>query len=110
MQLQVIFGTNVRNLRKEKHYTQEKLAELVDVSMETIGKIERGSSAPTFATAERIAAALDVPVTVLFGANREDVAEGARTKLLGRIDRLLVRMNDDQLSRVARIIEAFLGV
>ena len=58
MQLPILFGKNVRNYRKANGLTQEQLAERVNVSMETIGKIERGAAAPTFTTAERIAEAL----------------------------------------------------
>lgn len=109
MQLPTLFGKNVRNCRKARKLTQEQLAERVDVSMETIGKIERGVAAPTFATAERIAEALGVPVAVLFGASEAEAVSGERGRLINRIGQLLSRMNDDQLFRVTRIIEAFLG-
>ena len=58
MELQTAFGASMRNHRKSKNLTQEALAERVDVSMETIGKIERGAAAPTFAPAQKIADAL----------------------------------------------------
>lgn len=38
-------GDNVRRYRKQKHYNQEKLAELLNVSVSTISRIETGSSA-----------------------------------------------------------------
>lgn len=107
MELQTIFGANVRNNRKAKKLTQEALAERIDVSMETIGKIERGAAAPTFATAEKLATALDVHVTALFG--NQSLPEGERGKLLVQINRSLSGLNNDQLSRVARMIDAFKG-
>lgn len=109
MELQTIFGANVRNHRKAAGLTQEALAERVAVSIETIGKIERGAAAPTFATAERIAGALQVPVTALFGAGPAALPEGERGRLLARINRMLSAMNDGQLARVAKMIEAFAG-
>lgn len=109
MELQAIFGANVRNHRKSKNLTQEALAERVDVSMETIGKIERGAAAPTFATAQRIADALEVPVTTLFGSQTDGLPQGDRGKLLGHINRSLSGMNDEQLSRIAKMIDAFRG-
>ena len=33
-------GNNVREYRKQKHYNQEKLAELLDVSVATVSRIE----------------------------------------------------------------------
>jgi transcriptional regulator with XRE-family HTH domain len=107
MELQTIFGANVRNNRKAKNLTQEALAERIDVSMETIGKIERGAAAPTFATAEKLATALDVHVTALFGT--QSLPEGERGKLLMQINRSLSGLNNDQLSRVAKMIDAFKG-
>ena len=109
MELQTLFGANVRNHRKAKGLTQEALAERVEVSMETIGKIERGAAAPTFATAEKLAAALDVRVTALFGNQPDSLPEGGRGKLLAHISRSLSGMNDDQLSRIAKMIDAFTG-
>ena len=43
----VIFGNNLRNLRKKQHLTQEKLAEVLDVSTKQIGDIESGKSFTT---------------------------------------------------------------
>lgn len=109
MELQTIFGANVRNHRKARGLTQEALAERVDVSIETIGKIERGAAAPTFSTAEKIAEALEVNATVLFGAGKAALPQGERGRLLAGISRSLSGMNNDQLSRVAKMIDAFLG-
>ena len=41
------FGENLQNLRKSKKMSQEKLAEKVDVSRQSISKWERGESYPT---------------------------------------------------------------
>lgn len=109
MELQVIFGTNVRNQRKARALTQEALAERVDVTVETIGKIERGAAAPTFNTAEKIAHALEVDVISLFSTGKSGLPEGERGRLLAGINRLLANMNNDQLSRVRNMIGAFLG-
>jgi transcriptional regulator with XRE-family HTH domain len=109
MELQTIFGTNVRNQRKARGFTQEALAERVDVTVETIGKIERGAAAPTFNTAEKIAHALEVDATALFNAGKAGLPEGERGHLLAGINKLLANMNNDQLSRVKKMISAFLG-
>ncbi|MEE1182454.1 MAG: helix-turn-helix transcriptional regulator [Treponema sp.] len=39
-----IFGENVRNYRRKQNLTQEKLAELIDVSPKHLGVIERGDA------------------------------------------------------------------
>ena len=109
MELKQAFGASVRHHRRAKGMTQEVLAERVDLSMETIGKIERGVAAPSFETAERIAEALNLPPLALFGIGKEAVPRGERGRLLGRINATLSGMNDEQLARAARIMKAFVG-
>lgn len=109
MELQKIFGLNVRNHRKAQELTQEELAERVDVTIETIGKIERGVSAPTFNTAEKVAAALSVNPVVLFGVDANSLADGERGHILSDINQTLSGLNNDQLARVFKMIEAFKG-
>ena len=99
MELQKIFGLNVRNHRKALELTQEELAERVEVTIETIGKIERGVAAPTFNTAEKIAGALKV----------NPVADDERSHILSEINQTLSGLNNDQLARVFKMIEAFRG-
>ncbi len=106
MELQRLFGANVRHHRKAKGWTLEQLAGMIGVSRETIGKIERGVAAPLFETAEKIAAALDVPAPVLFGADAVP-GTGERARLLTEINTTLSRMNDDQLGRAAKMLRAF---
>ncbi|QGA58832.1 helix-turn-helix domain-containing protein [Brucella sp. 2280] len=108
MELQRLFGANVRHHRKAKGWTLEQLSEQVGVSRETIGKIERGVAAPLFETAEKIAVALDLPTPVLFGASTIP-GIGERARLLTEINGTLSRMNDDQLGRAAKMLKAFLG-
>jgi transcriptional regulator with XRE-family HTH domain len=62
----VRFGKQLRRLRRSKDLTQEQLADNVGVSTEFISNIERGRNAPSFETLERLAGALNVPISVLF--------------------------------------------
>ncbi len=52
------FGGNIRRLRNEKGITQEKLAELADLNIRTIQKIEAGQTNILITTASRIQQAL----------------------------------------------------
>lgn len=104
MGLQRIFGLNVRNYRRARHWTLEHLASEVGVSRETIGKIERGISAPLFDTVERIAAALGVSPSTLFSA--EAFPAGNRGQLLLDIYGILASMNEKQLSSVRGMLSA----
>ena len=52
------FGANVRRLRNEHELTQEKLAELADLNIRTVQKIEAGQTNILITTAARIQKAL----------------------------------------------------
>ncbi len=52
------FGGNVRRLRSERGITQDKLAELADLNIRTIQKIEAGQTNILITTAARIQKAL----------------------------------------------------
>jgi transcriptional regulator with XRE-family HTH domain len=55
------FGANVRRVRVAKVLTQEKLAELVDINIRTVQKIEAGQINVLVTTAMRIQKALGCP-------------------------------------------------
>lgn len=61
-----IFGNNVRRYRKEKGFTQEKLAEMVGVRQGTIANIEAGRKHVTSGMELSLAWALDVAVADLW--------------------------------------------
>jgi len=52
------FGRNVRRLRHERRLTQEKLAELTELNIRTVQKIEAGDTNILITTAARIQKAL----------------------------------------------------
>jgi len=60
------FGKRLRRIRRNKDLTQEQLAELVGVSVDFVSNIERGKSAPSFPTIERLAEVLEVPLEEFF--------------------------------------------
>lgn len=109
MDLKQALGANIRHHRRAQGMTQEALAEAVGVSIETVGKIERGVAAPSFDTVERIAAALGLPPLALFGVGEAAAPHGERGRLLARINAMLSGMNENQMARAAKMLEAFVG-
>lgn len=71
----------VRALRKRRGLSMRALAEMCDLSPNTISLIERGATLPNVATLHRLAMALGVPITAFF----EERQEKARV-LLTRAD------------------------
>ncbi len=64
--VRVRFGMMVRELRFGHGYTQEKMAEKLDVSLNFLNLIERGQRAPSFDKLERLARVLRVAIFELF--------------------------------------------
>jgi transcriptional regulator with XRE-family HTH domain len=58
--LRILFGQRLKQLRKQKKLSQEKLAETVGVSTFTIRRWEKAEDAPEFDRLEHIAQALKV--------------------------------------------------
>ena len=67
-------GEKIRKARKEKKLTQEKLGEKLGVSGAMIAQYETGKRNPKMETLNKIAKALDVPITEL-DANIIDLSE-----------------------------------
>lgn len=65
------FGKRLRELRKQKNLSQEKLAEAVGVAPFTVYRWETALDAPEFDRLEQIAQALDTPVKDLFDFPQE---------------------------------------
>jgi transcriptional regulator with XRE-family HTH domain len=61
-----ILGNNIRNLRKERKWTQEQLAEKADISVPYMTQIELGRKQASLDTVENIAKALSVSIDELF--------------------------------------------
>lgn len=56
----------VKELRTEKNMSQEKLAELVGVTRQTIISLEKGSYVPSLLLAMRISEVLEAPIETIF--------------------------------------------
>lgn len=73
-----MLGENIKTLRKQKGYSQETLAEQLNVVRQTISKWEKNLSVPDAEMLERMANLFEVPVTKLLGSETpEDEKEVA---------------------------------
>jgi transcriptional regulator with XRE-family HTH domain len=62
----ILLAKNIKNARKENHYTQEHLAELVNCSTVFISQIETGVRVPSLETLYNISNVLGVTIDSLF--------------------------------------------
>lgn len=66
-------GSQLRALRQQRGLSLRTLAELCDLSPNTISLIERGESSPSVSTLHRLATALSVHITAFFEGRAEPV-------------------------------------
>ena len=69
MDIRKIFGSNVKKYRLKKGYTQEKLAELAEISDKVISPIETGRSFIKLEDMPKLCEVLDVEPFQLFLTN-----------------------------------------
>jgi transcriptional regulator with XRE-family HTH domain len=69
------FGAAVRELRRSRGLSQERLAALAGIDRAYMGGIERGQRNPTLSMIQRVADGLEMPISELFRA-----VEGSRRK------------------------------
>lgn len=78
-------GNRVRKYRNERHWSQEKLAEKVDVSLNTVSRIQGGQTRMSIEIFMRLVQVLGVDAELLlFGVfpNNRDETEYARIQLM----------------------------
>jgi DNA-binding XRE family transcriptional regulator len=59
-------GATIRILRKERRFSQKRLANKIGISRPSITKLESGKSIPTLAKLQRVTAALGIDIAELF--------------------------------------------
>ena len=59
-------GLKIKEIRKNKKITQEKLAEIIDVDFGYISKLEVGQNYPSIQTLDKISDALGVNISEFF--------------------------------------------
>ena len=73
-------GQRVRGLRKERGLSLEQLAAKSTVALATLSRIENGKGSGTFRTHQRIAEALEIPITELYRNLQEPEQETVLTQ------------------------------
>ena len=89
-----MLNENIKNLIKNKGYTQEELANKLNVVRQTISKWEKGYSVPDAELLKKLAEMLDTDVSQLLGSTIEqDANVDVIAEQLARINEQLVTKN-----------------
>lgn len=91
-----VIGERIKKARKEKHLTQEQLAEKIDVSIAFLSRIERGSSHINLKRLSQICDLLDV--------TEGDILNGTSSKSNKYLDFEFANLLKDCSSEKQRLI------
>ncbi len=97
-----LLGLRVKHLRQLRGYTQEQLAERIDINAKYLSSIERGVENPTLGLLIRLARGLQVDLYELF----QFEAGAPPAQLRRKVERLTAEIEVGDLPRVVRILEA----
>ena len=103
MQLKKEMGKNIQKFRKLNKITQEKLAELVGVEINSISSIETGKYFPSPETIEQIASILGVEPMQLF--DRAEPASSPPKKSPPDTKAIRNRLENEVLESIAKAFE-----
>jgi len=107
--LKNLFGAQVRQARKARGFTQSQLAELCEISIDMVGRIERGSAAPSFETVEKLMEVLQTSAPVLFGGlPLVPDSTPERDHALNRVIKRIGTLSERDLEWVDRVLMAVL--
>lgn len=90
----VLLGERIKAERKKINLSQNKLAEMVEVSPSFLSQVEKGKNEPSLSTLKKIAGCLDVTVSYLLGEEenirKNLVKKNSRHKLVNFWDGLSI--------------------
>lgn len=94
-------GKKIRQIRKEKGFSQEELSEKIDISPRHMCTIENGNSFPSIETFIKIAEILDININDFFNLNVE-----SNDNLRAEIYSLIQTSTVQELKLIQNIITA----
>ena len=86
-----LIGERIKIKRRSKKITQEKLAELLDVTVGYVGQLERGITKINLDRLSEIADVLDTDITVLLGGSSYYSSNYLSDDIARLIDKLSIR-------------------
>ncbi|MFB9327828.1 helix-turn-helix domain-containing protein [Paenibacillus aurantiacus] len=103
-----LVGSKIRDIRKQRGWSQELLGEKAGVKFSYIGSVERGEQNITLLNLEKIATALDVKVHSLFSYSVElEKFEISKESMIYELLEILIRLEQNDLRKVRAILKEF---
>lgn len=103
MNIKKTFGEKIKRLRKKRGYTQEQLAEMIDIAPRNLSKIEVGACFVTAETLEKLLVALNVTTEELFANDHIKDKKELLSELYTKIDS--IKENQQKLETIYKIVD-----
>ena len=97
-------GKRIREVRTEKHYTQQQLAEMAGIGQMYLGEIERGTKMPSLKSFIRIIETLGISADYVL---RDELTSGEHY-IYDEITQKLKGLSPKQRKAVADILDAYI--
>ncbi len=106
--LQTKLGKKIKQLRQNLSLSQEKLAEDLDIAVNTLSNIERGNAFMTSATLEKISNLFNIPYQELFNFDETDETNDLLyDNIISRLN--LIKDNYSKLKQIDTITKVLLS-
>lgn len=105
MDIKVLLGKKIQEIRKSKNLTQEKMAELLGIETSSLSNIERGKYYPTAENLAKIADILSVEPFKLYIFNHNK----SITELKSDINKMLEKADENELRLVYKVLNSILN-
>jgi transcriptional regulator with XRE-family HTH domain len=100
----VQIGDRIKQLRKQKGFTQDQVAEAAGIDPKSLSRIECNRFKPSLDTLESLALAMDAPIVEFF-ANDGETPAALRAYLFETI----AKASDRQLPELANVIRKYVA-
>lgn len=95
-----LLGMRIKEFREKRHFTQDKLAELVGIDPKHLSRIENGRNYPSFETLEKILDSLQISYSDIFDYGHFNSNEN----LLKAINLKLLELNEEKLRFIYKMV------
>ena len=100
-------GHKIRAFRKEKGLSQSALADLIDISTESISNLERGIHRPTFETMIKISEQLNIPLGNFVDDAPDNKMKSSRRDMIAELNAIAHNLSDTNLEVAINQMRAF---
>ena len=102
MSIKKLLGKKIKRLRKLRGFTQDKFAEMIDITPRNLNRIEAGENFVTSQTLDKILNNLNVSADILFSYEYLKDEKEKLADIYAYIDK--IKQNPNQLEKVYRIL------